>query len=116
LNGSAEGEIRTRRHVYASLAYLFDELRRLHNACCPANVQAVRRAVQSLEFNEKEWQGYAFFSQENYTRNWIANTPDFSILLLCWEPGQKSPVHDHTSSNAWLKVKLWDCVNPFFLA
>ena len=25
-------------------------------------------------------------------------------MLLCWEKGQKSPIHDHSGSNCWVKV------------
>ena len=34
----------------------------------------------------------------------IAYDEKFTILLLCWEKGQKSPIHDHSGSNCWVKV------------
>jgi cysteine dioxygenase len=28
----------------------------------------------------------------------VYKTRDFECLLLCWKPGQRSPIHDHASS------------------
>ena len=39
-----------------------------------------------------------------YTRNLIAYDEKFTILLLCWEKGQMSPIHDHAGSNCWVKL------------
>ena len=26
------------------------------------------------------------------------------IILLCWMPGQKTPIHDHSQSDCWVRV------------
>lgn len=48
---------------------------------------------------EEEWRKYAFFDGEkNYTRNLIATDDEtFTLLLLCWNAGRESPIHDHVS-------------------
>jgi cysteine dioxygenase len=28
----------------------------------------------------------------------------FSLMLLCWNPGKFSPIHDHPSDGCWLRV------------
>jgi cysteine dioxygenase len=37
----------------------------------------------------------AVFRHEAYARNLVCLTPQFELLLLCWEPGQATVVHDH---------------------
>jgi len=47
---------------------------------------------------------YLYFSGETYTRNRIARTPLFDLLALCWEPGQKSRVHNHRDQRCWMAI------------
>lgn len=55
---------------------------------------------------EDEWQKYALFDQAKpYTRNLIATDgTTYTLLLLCWNPGQESPIHDHPCDGCWLQV------------
>ena len=40
-----------------------------------------------------------------YTRNLIdTDNETYSLLLLCWNPGKESPIHDHPSDGCWVKV------------
>lgn len=52
---------------------------------------------------EDEYQKFATFSQEKYTRHLVAHNERFTVLMLCWAPGQRSPIHDHDDSNCWVK-------------
>jgi predicted metal-dependent enzyme (double-stranded beta helix superfamily) len=58
----------------------------------------------------KEWQKYAFFDESRpYTRNLIATDSEtYTLLLLCWNPGQESPIHDHPCDGCWLHVLQGD--------
>jgi hypothetical protein len=37
-----------------------------------------------------EWQQYIHFDPHRYTRNLLALTNHFSLLLLCWSPNQRT--------------------------
>ena len=40
-----------------------------------------------------------------YTRNLIDTDHEtYSLLLLCWNPGKESPIHDHPRDGCWVKV------------
>ena len=40
-----------------------------------------------------------------YTRNLIATDDEtFTLLLLCWNPGCESKIHDHPCDGCWLQV------------
>jgi cysteine dioxygenase len=51
-----------------------------------------------------DWSRYALFGGSGYTRNLIARSEDFELLLLCWNPGQKSPIHNHAGQSCWMAV------------
>jgi cysteine dioxygenase len=47
---------------------------------------------------------YLWFSEEHYTRNLILKTDLFELLLVCWDIGQKSAVHNHRDQNCWMAI------------
>jgi cysteine dioxygenase len=44
------------------------------------------------------------FSREAYARNFVCRTPQFELLVLCWEPGHMTTVHDHAGSLNFIRV------------
>jgi cysteine dioxygenase len=44
------------------------------------------------------------FSDEHYSRNLLAHGPQFYALVLCWKPGQASPIHDHKGASCGVRV------------
>lgn len=47
---------------------------------------------------------YVQFSDERYSRNLVAYGPQFYALVLCWKPGQASPIHDHKGASCGVRV------------
>lgn len=60
--------------------------------------------------NVEEQQGdlskFAHFDpSKNYTRNLISTDGKlYTLLLLCWNPGKESPIHDHPCDGCWMKT------------
>jgi len=56
--------------------------------------------------NMEELQRFAHFdTSRNYTRNLISTDNEtYALLLLCWNPGKYSLVHDHPTDGCWVKV------------
>jgi cysteine dioxygenase len=52
------------------------------------------------------WDRYAHPDpMKNYTRNLIATDDEtYTLLLLCWNPGKSSPIHDHPCDGCWVRV------------
>lgn len=44
------------------------------------------------------------FNDERYARNLLAYGPQFYALVLCWKPGQASPIHDHRGASCGVRV------------
>ncbi len=47
---------------------------------------------------------YVYFCREHYTRNLIHHTPLFDLIAICWDTGQKSPIHNHCDQMCWMAV------------
>ncbi len=47
---------------------------------------------------------YLYFCQEHYTRNLIHRTPRFELIAICWEPGQRSAIHNHRDQCCWMAM------------
>lgn len=63
-----------------------------------ADVQMLARQIGALKIPHDEIRPYIRFSESGYTRNLIVKEPGFEILVLCWQDGQRSPIHDHGGS------------------
>jgi cysteine dioxygenase len=76
-----------------------EERIRFDNTIRGTDADAVNQLFGRLDLDKKEWTKYAMFDpSKNYTRNLIATDDEtFTLLLLCWNAGKESPIHDHVS-------------------
>src|SRR5437016_14476340 len=44
------------------------------------------------------------FSSDHYVRNLMYAGPSYQALVLCWQSGQRSPIHDHRGSSCAVKI------------
>jgi predicted metal-dependent enzyme (double-stranded beta helix superfamily) len=51
-----------------------------------------------------DWKKYIKFEEVKYTRNLIYKDDKIKILLICWNPNQKSGIHDHPNKGCLLKI------------
>src|SRR2546422_2806477 len=58
----------------------------------------LRHFISDLKPEKAEIERYIQFTENRYARNLVYKTPDFECLVLCWRPGQRSPIHDHGES------------------
>lgn len=49
---------------------------------------------------------YFFWSDKFYTRNLIYKDARFELMVLCWERGQVSRVHNHAEQQCWMTVPV----------
>ena len=59
---------------------------------------------RSIQIPRIAFKEFCSWSDEVYTRNCIVNTEKFELILLCWEPGQITPIHDHGGEECWVSV------------
>lgn len=96
------------RRVYPSIRNMFLRLQQaLHGIPLPhtpEKIASVLDMLEALDIDEKEWNDFARFDGKKYTRNLVAHDSAFTVLLLCWNKDQRSPIHDHSGSSCWVKV------------
>ena len=56
--------------------------------------------------HQPELKEYALLEpNKNYTRNLVATDDEtYDLLLLCWNPGKQSPIHDHPCDGCRVRV------------
>jgi len=47
---------------------------------------------------------YLYFSDQHYTRNLIQHTDLYDLIAICWEVGQRSPIHNHRDQRCWMAI------------
>ena len=77
----------------------------------PAHIAQITTLLSSMRFNRAEFSRYLNFRDDHYTRNLVGydvpqggSRAKFTALILCWDKGQMSPIHDHAGSSCWVKV------------
>ncbi len=68
----------------------------LEKAALP--VERLTELVRSLDITPALVEPYKHFATEKYARNLMVKNHLFEAVCMCWEPGQKTLVHNHGDS------------------
>lgn len=72
------------------------------------NPAKVLQIMKMADIPRAEFEKYYSWDDNRNARNVLARNEDFEILLICWERGQASPIHDFNSQEAWVHpVQGW---------
>ena len=77
---------------------LEDTVEELTHTASQMQLPDLRRLIMDLRPDSGEVEPFIQFSADRYSRNLVHRTDDFEALVLCWKPGQRSPLHDHATS------------------
>lgn len=47
---------------------------------------------------------FCTWSPTHYTRRCLHRTERYELMLICYEPGQETSIHDYDSQKAWIKL------------
>lgn len=56
---------------------------------------------------------YRFFKSGTYARHRVMRNEFAELLILCWKPGQRTPIHDHNGSYGAVRVcegVMWETI------
>ncbi|HXW16115.1 MAG TPA: cysteine dioxygenase family protein [Terriglobia bacterium] len=70
----------------------------------PITTTRVSEFVVQMQPSPDALAPYLFWSCERYTRNLLYRDHLFEVLVLCWLPGQRTPIHSHNGQLGWLTV------------
>ena len=87
----------------APLDHLLSELDRAlgEDRRGPRVAQLLERYARS---GAEDWRRFALFEATYYSRNLVRHSDLYELIVLCWGPGQKSPIHDHAGQRCWMAV------------
>ncbi len=95
------------------LRALLDELDALARRG-PLEMSDLRSVFDRLQLRGSDLTAFQLFDSECYRRNRIRRTEAYEMLLICWAPGQESPVHDHRGSICAFQVLEGTCCEQRF--
>jgi cysteine dioxygenase len=67
--------------------------------------------LENAEITDDEIRPYIAFKEGNYWRHRVCRNEFVEMLVLCWRPGQRTPIHDHNGSHGGVKIyegMLWE--------
>ena len=85
----------------ATLINSIPELIKSLNNCEKNNYQDL---MENLELDIEDVKKYCTWDEANYSRNLIHLNNNYHLLILCWQEGQYSPIHDHGGRDCFLYV------------
>lgn len=71
----------------------------------------VYRLVEGTDISPDEVAPYLGFKAGNYSRHRVMKNEFVEMLVLCWKPGQRTPIHDHNGSHGAVFVHkgiMWE--------
>jgi len=69
--------------------------------------------LETANISNEELQPYIGFKDGNYWRHRVCRNEFVEMLVLCWRPGHRTPIHDHNGSHGGVRVqegRLWETI------
>lgn len=92
-----------------SIAQLLHELLRTRDTSDYADILARYPGVSH------DLEPYLHWNLRSYTRTCIYRNGDFELLAVCYEPGQRTSIHDYDSQTAWVHPVLGEVLEERFV-
>ncbi len=93
---------------------LIETLRALHNRSAAMSEAEVRDLLSALALCRDQLTAFERFEAASYCRNRIFSNQFVDLLLLCWRPGQRTPIHDHANSTCGVYVMRGEAIEIGF--
>jgi cysteine dioxygenase len=72
--------------------------------------------LEHANISGEDLRPYLGFKEGNYWRHRVCRNEFVEMLVLCWRPGQRTPIHDHNGCHGGVKVHrgvLWETTFNF---
>ncbi len=77
----------------------------------PPTLEQLYEWLENTEISREELKPYLGFKEGNYWRHRVCRNESVEMLVLCWRPGHRTPIHDHNGSHGAVLVYdgvLWE--------
>ena len=92
------------------LSALAERIRRMDGPPAFAELSAL---LEGVEVTADELRPYVSFKEGTYARHRVHLGDHAELLVLCWRPGQRTPIHDHAGSYGAVRVLrgvMWETI------
>jgi cysteine dioxygenase len=86
----------------------------LSNLSSPLSQAEIRSLLDSVAAHAEELRSFERFDDSSYCRNRIFRNEFVDLLLLCWKPSQRTPIHDHAGSICGVYVMRGEAIEIGF--
>lgn len=96
----------TRNHLA-----LNDLVELLQKQTAPPSLAQLNSWLERAVISKEDLQPFIGFKEANYWRHRVCRNQCVEMLVLCWGPGHRTPIHDHNGSHGAVKVfegVLWE--------
>lgn len=70
-----------------------------------ADCDLIRDAMNAYNSDPADWEEFALWDDHSYTRNLVDDgNGKYNIMLICWNHGQASSIHNHAGSHCFMKI------------
>jgi cysteine dioxygenase len=76
----------------------------LGNLSAPLSRDEIEALLHAVSAHSEELETFERFEDTSYCRNRIFKNTFVDLLLLCWRPSQRTPIHDHAGSTCGVYV------------
>lgn len=77
----------------------------------PPMLEQLNAWLENASISEEELRPFLGFKEANYWRHRVFRNQSVEMLVLCWRPGHRTPIHDHNGSHGAVRVfsgVLWE--------
>ena len=68
-------------------------------------VPEISKLLRQYILSETDLNDYKKFKIDKYARHLVHKDDDFEIIIVCWQAGQKAPIHGHEGEKCWMRVE-----------
>ena len=97
-----------KKAVDSSFCSLLKQLSELERA---PSLEELNAWLSSVSVSEEDLRPHRGFKAGTYARHRVFRNQFVELLILCWRPGQRTPIHDHNGSYGAVRVYegvLWE--------
>ena len=88
-----------------------DLVDKLLSQTAPPSLDQISSWLSDAAITRADLEPYLGFKEGNYWRHRVCRNESVEMLIICWRPGQKTPIHDHNGSHGVVRVQeglMWE--------
>jgi hypothetical protein len=82
-----------------------DLVETLNRQSTPPALDEINSWLSTVEISQLDLQPYLGFKEGNYWRHRVCRNEAVEMLVICWRPAKKTPIHDHNGSHGVVRVQ-----------